>query len=423
MQRTVARPMLGAVGLCAALLFAEAALGQAMLSVDDKAGGYGPSPYDSLIAHGPAGPAYGPNHYGDVVGGGHGNGCAHCFWPCSGCAGEGALMCTGLRFEYLLWWTEGRSTPPLVATSTTDILYGDERIGEQVRNGGRITYNHLLGDGCTFLDVRFWGLENSTETFSATSVDNPVLGIPAFALNLGTETLVPVAFPGLWDNGRIDTRARSTLIGLDASLRQTWSRSCCYQVDVFAGYQFTRLNDSLVLNARTTAIDPAEPVFDLGTLVTTRDSFRTENEFHGAQVGFWTEKRHGYCSFEVLGKIAIGNMRQLVAIDGSFVAVDPVLGPATVDAGLLAHPGNIGEHERNLFAVVPEINVNFGYEFLPSWRATIGYTFIYWSNVALAGNQINPNIDFSPGADQPAFAFQGSGFWAHGLSFGLEHRW
>lgn len=422
MQRNIARLLLAVLGLAAPLALADRCAAQTLFPSGDKVGGYPASPYDSLIPHGPGGPAYGHNHYYDVVGGGHGNGCAHGFWPCSGCAGEGALMCSGIRFEYLLWWTEGRDVPPLVSTGT-EILYGGEEVGRQARNGGRLTYNHLLADNCTFFDVRFWGLESSAETFVATSADNPILGVPLFDVDLGLATLFPVAFPGIAANGSIRTLSKSDLFGFDASLRRTWAASCCYQTDVFAGYNFTRLDDSLLLRANTTSIDPAHPAYSPGTQLTVQDSFRTQNEFHGVHVGFWSEKRHGYWSLEVLGKLAIGNMRQAVIIDGSTAIADPLAGQSVVDAGIFAQGSNIGEYERNLFAVVPEINVNIGYEFHPSWRFIMGYSFIYWSNVVLAGDQINPNVDFTQATGQPQFAFDGTGFWAMGLNFGLEHRW
>jgi hypothetical protein len=195
-------------------------------------------------------------------------------------------------------------------------------------------------------------------------------------------------------------------------------------VDVFAGYQFSRLDDYLTLEATTTSIDPLG-VPPVGTVFDIRDSFATQNEFHGVSIGFWSETRHGYTSIELLGKLAIGDMRQAVAISGSTITDEPADDPAFAGEGLFARATNSGEFDRHRFVVVPEINVNIGYEFKPSWRATVGYTFIYWSSVVLAGNQIDRTVDLSglPGAERPQFTFNRSDFWAQGLSFGVEHRW
>src|ERR1051326_6959800 len=61
--------------------------------------------------------------------------------PC-GCGGLGLWA----RAEYLYWWVPGASTPPLVATSTTDtisadspVLFGAQRINKTGRSGGRFT--------------------------------------------------------------------------------------------------------------------------------------------------------------------------------------------------------------------------------------------------------------------------------------------
>ena len=42
---------------------------------------------------------------------------------------------------------------------------------------------------------------------------------------------------------------------------------------------------------------------------------------------------------------------------------------------------------------MPELGVTLGYQLNPCWRATLGYTFIYWSRVARAGDQIDRDIN------------------------------
>ena len=60
---------------------------------------------------------------------------------------------------------------------------------------------------------------------------------------------------------------------------------------------------------------------------------------------------------------------------------------------------------------------------------TIGYTFLYLSDVLRPGDQIDPYINVSQlppgpleGAALPQFGFHSTGFWAQGLSFGIEGR-
>jgi hypothetical protein len=61
----------------------------------------------------------------------------------------------------------------------------------------------------------------------------------------------------------------------------------------------------------------------------------------------------------------------------------------------------------------------------------IGYNFLYWSNVVRAGDQIDRVVNpqqvpalqgAASAATRPAFTFNGTDFWAHGLACSLEFR-
>ena len=59
-----------------------------------------------------------------------------------------------------------------------------------------------------------------------------------------------------------------------------------------------------------------------------------------------------------------------------------------------------------------------------------GYSFVYWSDVVLAGNQIDRNVNASQfaggplnGVALPGVKFQETDFWVQGISTGAEFRW
>jgi hypothetical protein len=98
----------------------------------------------------------------------------------------------------------------------------------------------------------------------------------------------------------------------------------------------------------------------------------------------------------------------------------------------LAQSTNIGSYSRDVFAVVPEIDLNVGYQVTPHARLEAGYSFIYWSNVVRAGDQIDTSVNASyipPGQTvvgdptRPRFAFEQTSFWAQGVNFGLKLTW
>ena len=58
-------------------------------------------------------------------------------------------------------------------------------------------------------------------------------------------------------------------------------------------------------------------------------------------------------------------------------------------------PTNIGEFNRNVFSVVPEVGRNVGYQLTDHIRTFVGYNFLYWSNVIRPGDQIDRVIDIN----------------------------
>ena len=85
----------------------------------------------------------------------------------------------------------------------------------------------------------------------------------------------------------------------------------------------------------------------------------------------------------------------------------------------------MGTYSRSVTAVIPEVGFNVAYEFRKWLRLTIGYTAIYWSNVAFAGDQIDRGVNRTQlngglliGPERPAFTFHSTDYWMHGMSLG-----
>ena len=91
-------------------------------------------------------------------------------------------------------------------------------------------------------------------------------------------------------------------------------------------------------------------------------------------------------------------------------------------------------HTKDQFTVVPEVGLKLGCQITSFLRLDVGYTFLWMSDVARPGNQIDTTVNrtqvpsslaFGPlvGPARPAFTFRESDFWAHGVSLGLECRY
>jgi hypothetical protein len=60
-------------------------------------------------------------------------------------------------------------------------------------------------------------------------------------------------------------------------------------------------------------------------------------------------------------------------------------------------------------------------------KFTIGYNLIYWSDVALAADQIDTTVNLTQaggnplvGPARPAFAFRETDYWLQGLTLGVQ---
>ena len=138
------------------------------------------------------------------------------------------------------------------------------------------------------------------------------------------------------------------------------------------------------------------------------------NVFNGGDVGLKFQQYYTWWSIEMVGRLALGNNSQTVNISGitSFPG-------GSVPGGLLTGPNNLGTFNHNVFALLPEANLNFRFDIGPNLRAIVGYTFIYMNHVQRSGDAINTTL--VSGSPQ-AFAFHESTFWLQGLNVGFEFR-
>jgi Putative beta barrel porin-7 (BBP7) len=373
---------------------------------------------------------------------GGGDCCGNCGCNQCGCGNGNCLSdccdceCTmnTFRLEWLGWFTRGRNAVPLVTTSdpqdlgvignpTTRVLFGSDPIGTNLRNGGRVTLSRLMGDGQTTITGRFWGIEDGSQTFFSSSPPASVIGIPFFNAALGQEDAFLVASPGLTQPGSIRVTAKNDLIGADAWGSRNWFNDGSASVDILAGYQFTRLDDSIRLNSLSTAIGGPLVGNDIAIL----DSFRTRNQFHGGTLGLIARSYRGPITLEGLFKVGLGNMNQTVIVNGTTTITPTGGGVSSITpGGIFAQPSNIGTQTHNHFCYSPEINTNLLYNINANWRAMVGYSFIYWNQVVLAGNQIDRNVNLGQvvaGPQVPQPRFSRSDFWVQGISIGGDYRW
>lgn len=349
--------------------------------------------------------------------------------------------------EYLLWNVQNDRYPPLVTASGpaqagvigpgTTILYPPEdgSVFSGLRSGGRFTLGWWFGnDQVIGIENTFFFLGTRETNFTAGSNGNPVLARPFFNVpsNFAPtpgEASELVAFPNEL-TGSVHVRSTSQLLGDELNLRTNLCRSCCSRLDLLGGVRWIYLNEGLDISENLIAAPGFITTLPNGGPIYVNDNFTTTNNFYGGQVGLDWELRRGRWSLDLLGKVALGDMHEVVRINGqtSF----PTVGQ-TLPGGLLALPSNIGTYSENHFAVVPEVGLKLGFQPTNHMRLVVGYSFLYLSDVVRPGAQIDRNINVSQlpivggqggtsGATSPAPQFNRTSMWAQGISLGLEFR-
>lgn len=369
---------------------------------------------------------------------------------CNPCGPEGRMWVSA---EYLLWWARGMGVPALVTSSPagtprenvgvlgapgTTVLFGDEKLHDGTRSGFRLRVGGWLDDCRTCgIEASYFFLGESNEDFSASGglIARPFYNIvnarqDSQLINVPGQDSQLINFPGVV-SGTISVESSNCFNGFDVNFRKNLKCDCCGRTDFLLGFRYLKLQDDLTIreDLLVTGTDPNSTLLP-GTRFQLFDTFDTRNEFYGPQFGLTGEMRRGSAFVNWRGLIAFGTTHKDVTINGATTITQPNGAAATYPGGLLALPTNIGRYSKNDFSVVPELNLNAGYQVTDNLRAFVGYSFIYWSNVTRVGDIIDTTINptqLPPGTlvgpARPAFSWHDSDFWAHGVSFGAELRY
>ena len=404
--------------------------------------------------------------------------------PASGGAASGGAPHWWFSGDYLLYFTKAQPINfPLLTTSapsdfgllgrgSTLTLVGNKDLSYNPFSGYRVT-GGFYGDA-----DRRYGFEASgfmigenTKSFAYQSGSSgiSVLARPFIdSINVRAGSALPIAGPSL-GVGRATVDTSSLTFGAEANglLNLYRSEPGCkspFSLDLIGGYRYLELDEELAVRSVTQINLPnvTTPVFTTGPFgiltqtgtVTTAgstgfggvpvfnqatinvsDSFRVYNRFNGGQLGLRGEGRHGMWSVTVTAKLAIGDMQERLVITGKSSFLDLNRNTSgSAFGGVLANPSNIGVYNNDVFAIIPEGNVNVGLNLTRGLTAFVGYNFLYINKLARPGNQINSIVNTSGVPTSPNYGaagrpfvvqelFQQSDYWMMGINFGLQLRY
>ena len=265
-------------------------------------------------------------------------------------------------------------------------------------------------------------LANETTRFSAPDANRSILARPFFNQATDAQDARLIAFPGVVD-GSLNIDLSTDFQSAEALYRWTAQRSKCGRMEYLLGYRFAELDDGITIAESTLSLAGATA----GTSFDLLDQFDSKNTFHGGQFGIACQWQPNRCwSIDLIGKLALGATQRQADVTGRTL-VSAAAANIENPAGLLAQGTNIGSYNSDNFTTITEFGVTLNRHFNRSLTANFGYSFLYWNDVARAGDQIDLSVNPSQippgvlvGPATPAFAFRSTDFWAQGLRFGLE---
>ncbi len=354
-----------------------------------------------------------------------------------------------LNTDYLLWWI--RQAPiaaPLVTTGSpldpvpgalgqpnTSVLFGNNAANLGVFSGFRVSLGFAFADGW-MVEGTYFGLETRVagQSFQSDPAGNPVLARPYFDNQTGAPAAYLVSSPGVLTGGTsvaIDTR----LFGYEANVATVAYRDESMRLDLLVGFRGLELDEQLQIKDNVAALVPGVLTFlgapaDPPDSLTIIDRLHNYNRFYGGQIGGRFHWLMNGLDLGVTAKLALGATDELARIDSATNMNSPVTGQTSNVGGVLVQPSNAGFFTQCRFAYVPELALDLGYWVCPHVRLEVGYQFLYWSEVARPGSEMDltvnpaqvprdPRFGNGLGDARPAFQFHQSDFWAQGFHFGF----
>jgi len=366
-----------------------------------------------------------------------------------------ALPAWWVTAEGLVWWTKSAPLPSTLTTFTPGspsattgfggalgvpgtVVLSPSNLNYDPSAGARFTIGRWLDPAHAWaVEAEGFFLGNQSARFSSASDGSSPLRVPfnnvppGAGFPLGSSSFV-LADPG-FAAGSQAISSTLQLWGAEGNVLYHLGQRGPFDISLLGGFRYLDLREGLTIVSTETLVPGA--LGAPGSFVAT-DGFSTRNQFFGAQIGGKAQAQMGRFDGLVLAKVALGDNYETVGISGSsvtsgFGGTFPA-GGALFPGGLFAQATNIGQQSRNQFAVVPEVQAQFGYRLPFGLRVFAGYDLIFVSNVVRPGNQIDTTLNFtgSPGitpggtltgAARPAPMFNNSSFWVQGVNFGASY--
>lgn len=374
---------------------------------------------------------------------------------CNSCGGCGSDCCSGwFGVEYLGWQLDGNRIPALVTRGplddypgtagqlgqpATEILSGNGEVNDGWRSGYRVFGGFWL-DCCRTCGIGADYFNVGDDDYNFTSPEGDyITGRPFFNSETGEDDVELVSVPDELQ-GTAQVRSDDDFQGAGLTLNRSLWRCCdpCTGngsgASLLGGYRYYNYDSDLSITERLTILEDTPTNLVPGTTILVRDQFRTENEFHGGEIGLQGYKKRCWWWVDGMAKLAMGNQHRTVRINGTTIVSVPDDDTTVNQGGLLtSEVTNIGRYRDSDFVLIPEFRLGVGACVTRCVSVRAGYNVIIWNDVARAGSHLPPGLAVDPnnlppvqsgGGAEPEFpGIRGSQLVAHGLDASVQIQW
>jgi hypothetical protein len=368
-----------------------------------------------------------------LFGGGPGGGQRESFWLSADYV-HGWLRQPTAAVPLFTTGPTGGAALGVLGQSGTNVLFGTDDIRYNNLNGIRGALGFWLDDAQHLsLSVGTIYLLQPTHTAFSTASDangNPVLARPILNGVTGLEQSYLVAAPGLI-MGSATVLSRSEFFGAEINGGYSQALSSNLKGTALIGYRGLRFAEGLTVQDQFQPLANGVVTFEgsgvgAGTMLSEQARFQTTNAFNGLQFGGQLRWQQDWLFVDAYGKLALGITDEHVTINGA-----TALGGQVAPGEVLTALTNIGQERRQVFGAVPEIGVNVGVDVWQCLRLKVGYSFLAWSAVARATDQIDrvinpgrvptdPNFGAVAGPARPALSLTDHVLWLQTVNVGVE---
>jgi hypothetical protein len=312
--------------------------------------------------------------------------------------------------DYLFVWRKERFYPALVSTGTLgsggEILFGDQFETGKCKSGlrldGGIWLTNCLGVGGSLILVQNDPIKYFTDTIEHTSLARPYLDAQT-----GLQSSVILS-----SYADIDIDSLNHMWTLDGYLRTRFVCKNYWAMDWMAGFGYMEFNDNLDITDQSSS--GSTGVF------MRLDQFHCAHKFYCGIGGLLLEIANCSWCVNFWGKVAFGNMTKDVKIFGETNSNGTI-----TTGGLLALPTNMGTHFSHEFEFVPILGANINARVWGNLYVSLGYLWLYFPRVALAGEQVDLTVNPSQfnggtlsGSSAPLFELHNNSFWVQAATLG-----